>query len=395
MKRRRLVIFLVIVLLLGAGLAFIFRPASVPVETSVIAKGSLQETVEEEGKTRMHDHFTVAATVAGKLRRIHLDAGDAVKENQIIAWIDPAPIDPRQQAILQARLDAARASQKQAEALAARAAADQAQAQKDLDRARQLFQHGIISQEAQERAVTVDSVAAKQAHAADSALEAAKSQVEEARSALLEYHSGPSTLPTPIRAPIDGRVLRLFEKSERVVTPGMPLLEIGFTPRLEIVSDFLTRDAVRIQPEMHALITDWGGAEDIPARVRLVEPGGFTKVSALGVEEQRVNVVCDPIGPTHGLEDAYHVNVQVIVWQGSNVLKVPASAIFRFQKEWAVFLVKNGKAHRTIVQIGHRGSTFWEVTAGLRLGDRVVVHPGADIEDGVRVKESRAAQEAH
>ena len=241
----------------------------------------------------------------------------------------------------------------------------------------------------------MDSVAAKQAHAADSALEAAKSQVEEARSALLEYHSGPSTLPTPIRAPIDGRVLRLFEKSERVVTPGMPLLEIGFTPRLEIVSDFLTRDAVRIQPEMHALITDWGGAEDIPARVRLVEPGGFTKVSALGVEEQRVNVVCDPIGPTHGLEDAYHVNVQVIVWQGSNVLKVPASAIFRFQKEWAVFLVKNGKAHRTIVQIGHRGSTFWEVTAGLRLGDRVVVHPGADIEDGVRVKESRAAQEAH
>jgi HlyD family secretion protein len=389
MKRRRQLVIVLIVLLLGAALAYIFRPASVPAETAVISKGSLQETVEEEGKTRMHDHFTVAATVAGKLRRIHLDAGDTVKEGQIIAWIDPAPIDPRQQAVLEARLDSARAGQKQAEALAARARADYAQAQKDLARARQLFQHGIISQEARDKAATQDAVTAKQVQAAESGLEAAKSQVREAKSALLVYHSGPSTLPTAIHAPVTGRVLRLFEKSERVVTPGMPLLEIGFTPRLEIVSDFLTRDAVRIKPGMPALITDWGGGKDIPARVRLVEPGGFTKVSALGVEEQRVNVICDPTGPTDGLEDAYHVNVRVIVWQGNDVLKVPASAIFRFQNKWAVFLLKNGRAHRTIVQTGHRGSAYWQITAGLKAGDRVILHPGADIDDGVRVKTSK------
>ena len=390
MKRRRQFVYLMIVLLLGAALAFIFRPVPVPVETVVISRGSLQETVEEEGKTRMHDHFTVAATVAGKLRRIHLDAGDTVKEGQIIAWIDPAPIDPRQQAVLEARLDSARAGQKQAEALAARARADYAQAQKDLARARQLFQHGIISQEARDKAATQDAVTAKQVQAAESGLEAAKSQVKEAKSALLVYHSGPSTLPTAIRAPVTGRVLRVFEKSERVVTPGMHLLEIGFTPRLEIVSDFLTRDAVRVKPGMPALITDWGGGKDIPARVRLVEPGGFTKVSALGVEEQRVNVICDPAGPTDGLEDAYHVNVRVIVWQGTDVLKVPASAIFRFQNDWAVFLVKNGRARRTIVAIGHRGAADWQVTQGLKAGDRVILHPGADIDDGIRVKQTRS-----
>lgn len=388
MKRRRQFVFLLIVLLLGAALAFIFRPASVPVQTAVVTNGTLQETVEEEGKTRMHDHFTIAATVAGKLRRIQLDAGDTVRENEIVAWIDPAPIDPRQQAVLQARLQTARAGQKQAEALAARADADFAQAQKDLARALQLFQHGIISQEARDKAATQDALTAKQAQAAGSALQAAQSQVEEARSALLVFHSGPSNLPTAIRAPVTGRVLRLFEKSERVVTPGMPLLEIGFAPRLEIVSDFLTRDAVRIKPGMPALITDWGGAQDIPARVRLVEPGGFTKISALGVEEQRVNVICDPIGPTDGLEDAYHVNVRVIVWHGTHVLKVPASAIFRFQNDWAVFLIKNGRAHRTIVQIGHRGNIDWQVTAGLKPGDRLIVHPGAEIDDDVRVNDS-------
>lgn len=396
MKRRRQLALLLIVLLLGAALAFIFRPAPVPAETAVISKGSLQETVEQEGKTRMHDHFTVAASVAGKLRRIRLDAGDTVREGQIIAWIDPSPIEPRQKAVLQARLDSARASQKQADALLARAKADYAQAQEDMARAQQLFQHGIISQEARDKAATQEAVTAKQVQAASSTLEAATSQVAEAQSALLDHHSGPSTLPTAIHAPVTGRVLKLFEQSERIVSPGMPLVEIGFTPRLEIVSDFLTRDAVRIKPGMPALVTDWGGGKDIPARVRLVEPGAFTKISALGVEEQRVNVICDPTAPTDGLQDAYHVNVRVIVWQGTDVLRVPASAIFRYQNEWAVFLLRDGRARRTIVQIGHRGSTYWQVTAGLKANDRVVLHPGAEIDDGLRVKRSgtqRSSQE--
>ncbi len=394
MKLRRHFVYLIIALLLGTALAFIFRPATVPAETAVISRGDLQETVEEEGKTRMHDHYTIAATVAGKLRRIKLDAGDNVRAGEIVAWIDPAPIDPRQQAVLDARLEAARAGQKQAEALAASARADSAQAEKDLARARELSQHGIISQQAHDKAGTQEAVAAKRVQAADSALETAKFQVEEAKAALLVYRSGPSTLPTAIRAPVQGRVLRIFEQSERVVSQGLPLLEIGFTPRLEIVADFLTRDAVRIKPGMTALITDWGGANDIHARVRLVEPGAFTKISALGIEEQRVNVISDPIEPTDGLEDAYHVNVRVIVWRGTNVLRAPASAVFRYQNEWAVFAVKNGRAIRQIVRIGHRGNAYWQVTAGLNAGDRVIVHPGAEIDDGTKVNETRSPQSA-
>ena len=392
MKQRQRFIYLAVALLLCAALAFIFRPRAVPVETTVISRGELQETVEEEGKTHMHDHFTIAATVGGKLRRINLDAGDDVHSGEIVAWIDPAPIDPRQQAVLEARLNAAQASKKQAEALAARAMADYAQTQKDLARGQELFQHGIVSQEARDKAATQEALAAKQVQAADSALEAVKFQVEEARSALLVYRSGPSSLPTAIRAPVDGRVLRLFEQSERIILPGSPILEIGFAPQLEIVADFLTRDAVRIKPGMPALLTDWGGSKDLCARVRLVEPGAFTKISALGVEEQRVNVICDPAEATDGLEDAYHVNVRVIVWQGAEVLRVPASAMFRYQNEWAVFVVSNGRARRNVVKIGHRGSIYWEVTTGLNAGDHVVVHPGADIDNGARVNETRAEQ---
>lgn len=386
MKRRGRLMVLGIALVLIAGLAVIFRPTPIPVETVSIHRAELQEVVEEEGKTRMHDHFTVAATVAGKLRRITLHAGDQVHAGETLAWIDPAPIDPRQKAGLEARLNASRANQQQAEALAGKAKADYAQTQQDLARGRALFAQGIISREAFEKAMTLNEAAEKQLQAAQSALESASYQVEEARSALLLYNSGPSDLPTAMLSPVDGHVLRLIEQSERVVAIGTPLLEIGYTPRLEIVADFLTRDAVRIRPGMSAMITDWGGDREIPARVRIVEPGGFTKISALGVEEQRVNVICDPIGPTDSLQDGYRANVRVIVWQGKDVLQVPSSAVFRSSGDWAVFVVRDGKARKAIVKIGHHGETNWGVLAGLRSGDRVIVHPSAEIDDGVRVK---------
>ncbi len=390
MLRRRLA-YLTIVLVAAAALAIVFRPSPAPVQTAVISRGNVEEVVEDEGKTRMHDHFTITATVAGELRRITLEAGDSVRAGETVAWIDPAPIDPRQRAVLEARLNGARAGARQAEALAARANADHAQTQKDLARARELFRHGITSQEALDRAVTQNEAAASQARAAASATESARFQVQEAQSALLVYRHGSSTLPTAVRAPVEGRVLRIYDPSARVVAPGAQLLEIGFTPRIEIVADFLTRDAVRIQPGMSALITDWGGSKDIRARVRLVEPGAFTKVSALGVEEQRVNVICDPTEPTVGLADAFHVNVRVVLWRGTGVLRVPVSAVFRHLGGWAVFVVDHGRARRRDLQIGHHGSAYWEVTSGLRAGERVILHPGADVEDGVRIKEDTAS----
>ena len=368
----------------------LFRPAPVPVQTATVQRGPLKEFVEEEGQTRMHDHFIVAATVAGNLRRVDLHAGDRVRAGQTLAWIDPAPIDPRQNAVLQARLQAARSAQQQADALAGRAKADAAQAEQDLMRGRELHRQGVISKEALDKATTLDEAARKQLQAALSGAESAAYQVEETRSALLVYQNGNSNLPTAITSPVNGNVLRLIEQSERVVGPGAPIVEIGYSPRLEIVADFLTRDAVRIKPGMPVVITDWGGDAPISARVRTVEPGAFTKISALGVEEQRVNVVCDFNGDTHGLGDGYHLEARVIVWQGENVLGVPSSAVFRSLGDWAVFVLRDGRARKAIVQIGHRGEVNWEVLSGLQPGDHVIAHPGLDVDDGVRVQEIKS-----
>ncbi len=386
MKRRTQIIIVVALLLLASALAFIFRPAPVPVDAVSIAKGNLQEVVEEEGKTRMHDHFVIAATVAGRLRRIDLHAGDPVHAGETVAWIDPAPIDPRQRAILDARLHAALAAQQQATALTARSQAEHEQTTRDLVRGQELYKQNIISKEMMEKATTVEQAASKQLQAAKSATESAAYQVEEARSALLVSQHGPSDLPTAVVSPVDGRILKLLEQSERVINPGTPIVEIGYSPRLEIVADFLTQDAVRIKPGMAAIITDWGGDTPISARVRMVEPGAFTKISALGVEEQRVNVICDFVESPQALGDAYRVEVQVITWEGADKLLVPSSAVFRSEEKWAVFRIRNGVAHKTALTIGHRGDVLWEVLDGLQVGDTVVVHPSTDVKDGTRVR---------
>jgi len=185
---------------------------------------------------------------------------------------------------------------------------------------------------------------------------------------------------------IRGRILRLLELSERVVVAGTPIIEIGYTPRLEVVADFLTQDAVKISPGMAAIIDDWGGDRPLRARVRMVEPGAFAKISALEVEEQRANVVLDFLEGSDKLEDAYRVEVRVITWENPEVLKVPSSAVFRSQKDWSVFKLDNGKVRKTIVQLGHRGTFELEVLQGLVDGDIVITHPSADIKDGVRVK---------
>ncbi|MHB1023997.1 MAG: efflux RND transporter periplasmic adaptor subunit [Acidobacteriaceae bacterium] len=386
MKRRTQIVLLVIAILMAAVLVAIFRPKAMPVETTTIQRGQLQEILEEEGQTRMHDHFVLAATVTGSLRRVNLDVGDSVSAGQTVAWIDPAPIDPRQSAVLEARLHAALAAQQEAEALVGRAQTEYKQAETDMGRSRELYKQGILSKELLDKAETLDQTSAKQLQAARSRAESAAYQVDEARSALLVNKEDSSELPTPILAPVDGRVLKLFEQSARVIGPGTPILEIGYTPRLEIVADFLTRDAVQIKPGMPAMITDWGGNASIPARVRLVEPSAFTKVSALGVEEQRVNVICDFMADPRGLEDGYHVEVRVIIWEGKNVLLVPSSAVFRSGEDWAVFTIRNGVARKTTVRIGHRGEMNWEVLDGLHSGDQVIVHPSTEVKDGARIK---------
>ncbi|HEY6967951.1 MAG TPA: efflux RND transporter periplasmic adaptor subunit [Candidatus Angelobacter sp.] len=385
MKRRNRILFTTAALVIAGGLFMALRPKPITVQTAAVSAGPLQQTLDEEAKTRMHDHFVMAASVAGKLRRIELHAGDPVRAGQIIAWVDPTPIDPRETAVLQARLAAARATQQQADAEVGRAKAENDQAALDLERTRKLFEQGVASKESCDKAVNLAAATGKQLEAATSKAQSAAYQVKEAHAALMSRASDHPSAPVPIQSPVSGRVLRLLEQSERVVTAGTPLVEIGYTPKLEIVADYLTRDAVQISPGMDALIEDWGGDKALRARVRTVEPGGFTKISALGVEEQRANVVLDFVDGSDKLADAYRVEVRVITWQAPNVLKVPSSAVFRSGEEWALFIVRNGVAHQTTVKLGHRGAAETEVMQGVTTGDSVIIHPSAEVKEGIRV----------
>lgn len=389
MKRKTQIGLAIVLFLIMGCLVVAFRPTVVPVETASVTRGPLQEVIEEEGKTRMHDHFVVAATVSGKLRRIQLHAGDPVHVGDVLAWLDPSPINPRDTAVLQARLDGALASQKEADALVGRATAENAKAATDLSRAQALFEQAVASKETLDHATTAAASAGKQLEAATSRARSAAYQVQEARSALIPQSGNQSAVPVAVRSPIDGRVLRLLEQSERVLSPGAPIIEIGYTPKLEVVADFLTRDAVRVSPGMDVLITDWGGPTALRARVRMVEPGGFTKISALGVEEQRANIVIDLLDSSDKLADGYRVEIQIITWQGREVLKVPVSAIFRAGENWAVFKVQNGVAHQSQIQIGHRGELEIEVQAGLNPRDIVITHPSADVREATRVRTAK------
>lgn len=389
MKKRAKALWLLTILLIAAALVLAFRSGPVAVQVATATDGPLQQTVDEEGKTRMHDRFTLAAGVAGKLRRVELHAGDPVKAQEVLAWVDPTPIEPRQTAVLEARLDAAKAAESQADADVGRAQADSDQAAVDLGRTQKLFEQGVASREAYDKASSLAAASAKQLDSAKSRKKAAAFQVQEAQAALMNQSSANSFLPVPIKTPVTGRVLRLLEQSERVIAAGTPIVEIGYTPKLEIVADFLTQDAVKIRPDMDAIIDDWGGDKPLRARVRVVEPGAFTKVSALGVEEQRANVVLDFVDTSDKLADAYRVEVRVVIWQAPNVLKVPSSALFRTGEEWAVFKVENGRAQRTTIQTGHRGTFDTEVLGGLKAGDLLIVHPSAEVKNGIRVSFSR------
>jgi HlyD family secretion protein len=275
--------------------------------------------------------------------------------------------------------------------LVRRAAAENDQALADLKRLQKLFEQQITSKESLERASNLAASTSNQLDAAKSRAQSAAYQVQEAESALLEANANHPELPFAIKSPANGRVLRLLEQSERVLATGTPILEIGYTPKLEAVADFLTKDAVKVNPGMDALIEDWGGDKPLRARVRTVEPGAFTKISALGVEEQRTNVVLDFVDPPEKLADAYRVEVRIITWQGQSVLKVPLSAVFRSGTEWEVFMIENSKAHTRAVQLGHRGSLETEILNGLTAGDLVVTYPTNETKEGVHVRLSNAS----
>lgn len=384
--------------LLSLGLLWlVFRPAPVRVELGTVQRGRLVVTVDEEGETRVRDRFVVAAPIAGRVARLTLEAGDPVQAGSVVARMHPAPLDPRAQAEARARLEAAEAAVRGADARVDNARAAREQAARSATRARRLGESGTIGKQEWELAELDATQRQKELEAAEFAARAARYDLEAARAALMSAGAdGSQALVAAcesgepgcieLRSPVAGAVLRVPEKSERVVTAGAPLVELGDPSALEIVVDLLSTDAVKVRAGAPMLIEEWGGDEPLRAQVRRVEPSGYTKLSALGVEEQRVNVIGDFDGDTGGLGDGYRVEARIIVADAADALLVPSSALFRRGGAWHVFAVAGGRAALRAVEIGRATPRASEVLAGLAEGDAVVLHPSDQVADGVRVE---------
>jgi HlyD family secretion protein len=384
----RLTVLIVAVALL---VVWALRPAAVPVDVATAARGALLITVDEEGETRVRDRYVVSAPVPGRMRRIELEPGDPVKAGTTVLAMfepaDPALLDARTRAEVQARVQAAESSVGGARAERQRVAADLEFAQRELKRYQDLDREGLTSRDRVEAFERQVRTLEESLRSAEFGVRTAEHQLEVARASLLQRRSNAGT-PMRLTSPVDGVVLRRLQESESVVPIGQPLIEIGNLSQLEIVADLLSTAAVRVRAGQPVMIEQWGGPHPLAARVRRVEPSGFTKISALGVEEQRVNVIMDFEGAPHDwptLGDGYRVEVRVIVSQRDNVVKVPASSLFRHDGEWAVFTVAGGKAIRRPVEVGEQNGLEAEVRSGLDAGETVIMFPSDDVEDGVMV----------
>ncbi|MDV3238581.1 MAG: efflux RND transporter periplasmic adaptor subunit [Gammaproteobacteria bacterium] len=382
-------------LALVAALVWGFMPRPVPVDVAAAGRGPLRVTVEEEGRTRVIDRYVVSAPVAGYVQRIQLRVGDAVVQCQTLAELEPlrsAVLDPRSRAEAEARVAAAQAAVLAAEQTARAAVADAQIAQKDYERRKALFKDGRISREEHDRAEAAARRAEATRRSSAFAVEVARHELEAARTAL-EYSAAQSAgAAAPervaVQSPVAGRVLRVLRESEGVVASGQPLIEIGDPAALEVEIEVLSADAVRIRPGMRVEFSRWGGDGILEGRVRVIEPTGFTKVSALGVEEQRVLVIADITSPPEQwsrLGDGYRVEASFILWEGDDVLQIPASALFRHGDGWAVFTLDAGRAHLAPVTVGHSNGFAAQIVDGMTEGAPVIVHPSDAIADGVRV----------
>lgn len=366
-----------------AAAAWALVPDPVPVDVARVTRGPLEVSLVEDGMTRIRERYEVAAPVAGKLLRVEVHAGDEIGPDTPLAHIEPAPLDPKQEAQLTARLHAAERAAGEADALLRSARDSARRAQTEAARMRKLANEAIISRDALDAALTAASVAAKEQEAARFHAEGTAYDVLVARAALGHVEKRELV----VRSPVRGRVLQVLHENESVVAAGTPLIVVGDLHSLEVVADFLTTDAVRIRPGAAARIERWGGAP-LQARVRLVEPAAFTKISALGVEEQRVYVVCDVVDPPASVGDQYRVDVRVVLWQGT-ATKVPATSLFTIAGRWNVFTVADGRARLRQVGAGRMSDTEVEITTGLEPDAVIVMHPSDQVRDGVRIAARR------
>jgi len=371
------------------------RPQPVPAEVSQVTRGPIDVSIDDEGETRVRDRFVISAPLGGRVLRIELEPGDTVVANETVLAVfrpsAPVLLDARSRAEAQAAVETALAAVGQAEAHYEQAAAEVTFSRAEVERYRRLARDGIVSVEQMETSQLDLDTRQEALEAAEYAVRTALSELQAARVRLQRF-SGRSAAADgeaiEITSPVSGVVLRRLRESESVVPAGEALLEIGDPQQIEVVTDYLSKDAVRIRPGQEVLIDRWGGDRPLRGRVRRVEPSGFTKISALGVEEQRVNVVMDITDPPEvwaGLGDGFRVETRVVVWQSEDELKAPTGALFRRDEGWAVFAVDGGRAVLRSIEIGERNAQEAQVLGGLEPGQEVVVYPSDSLSDGSRV----------
>lgn len=367
--------------------AIALRPRPVTVEVGTVHFGPLEVTTEDQAETRAHDRYVVGAPVAGRLLRVLLRDGDPVVKGQPVATLAPVPLSSRERDEANARVDAAAAAERSAQAQLAHALEDLAQARREDARLQTLVARGLASTQALEQAHTAVVTLGMEVTAARHRTQSAAAELRGARAALAAIAGASSRADASltIHAPAAGRVLRVLEPSERVIPSGTPIMVIGDLAHLEVVMEMLSTQAVRVSPGMPALLLAWGGDRPLRARVRLVEPYAFTKISALGVEEKRTNVILDFVDPPGALGDGYRVIARIIIWRSPHVLQAPLSAVFRCGSDWCAFAIHRGRARLRHIRIGHQGDEAVEVLSGLEDGEQVIRHPPSELADGIRV----------
>jgi HlyD family secretion protein len=391
---RQRILLAVLLLLATLAIVWAFLPRPVPVETARVSRGPLMVTVEEEGKTRLRDRFVVSAPIAGYARRVGLEVGDPVAKGQTLATLEPMraeALDPRTRATAEARVASAEAGYRAAQERVREAAAADEYATAHLERTRKLAEAGLTPRDALEQVESEAKRARAGKGTAEESADAARHELEAAKAALTVAGEtgGKDREKLVVRSPVAGRVLAVRHESEGVVPAGTPLLDVGDPGRLEVEVDVLSADAVRIHPGTPVRFERWGGEAPLEGKVRRVEPVGFTKVSALGVEEQRVLVIVDFTSPRDRwkkIGDGYRMEARFILWEEQGVLQVPSGAVFRSGERYAVYVVEKGRAKVRPVEVGKRNGLAAQILSGLSEGETVVLHPGDTVTDGRKVR---------
>ncbi len=392
--RRKLLTYGIVAVVVAATV-YGFLPKPVEVDLVTVSRGPLQVTIEEEGRTRLKDRFVISAPTGGYLRRVEAKVGDPVRKGQVVATLEPVrsqALDPRSRAEAEAAVLAAQAGLTAVTERAKAAAADAEYVEKRAGRIANLFAKGSVAKDQFDQTRAEVTRARSAQDAAKAAVDGARAELERIKSTLRSFPAGGregEQGTVPVSSPVGGAVFRIYRESEGAVAMGEPLMDVGNAKSLEVRVEVLSGDAVKIAKGTPVVFKRWGGEGTLTGAVRIVEPAGFTKVSSLGVEEQRVLVIADITAPPErwrALGDGYRLEAHFVIWEGKDVLQIPAGALFRSGKEWAVFVAENGTARLRKVEIGQRNGLTAEILSGLKEKERVIVHPDDAVSDGAQIR---------